>query len=194
MKQLHTLGTLHYKGSFDIRQKQVEFHGDLGTACGNLKFSFLIDGLTYYLSGNVESIYLDLGKAMDYPNLGNVIGVAAFKIDISKARTGVMRKHKGGKLPFGEVHAVINEVKHKKIKLTDIYANIVSDGAVAEGKINKKSKLADIMCAFTFTDTNEMKKTKIKPGIHFNLFNNNKKDDSDKAKRKRKKHSDTNGE
>lgn len=87
-----------------------------------------------------------------------------------------MRRQKGGKLPIGEVDALVYETKYKGIKMTNIFANIVSDGALAEGflKTEGKLKLADILCSFSFTDTNEMKKMKNKPSLRFHLFHRHK--------------------
>jgi flagellar biosynthesis GTPase FlhF len=96
-----------------------------------------------------------------------------------------MRRIKGGKLPIGKVDAIIYKAKYKFVSVSDIAVHIVSDGAVAEGKINMKGKLADVLCSFSFTNTDEMQKTKIKPGIHFNLFG--KKSDEEKAAQQAKK-------
>ena len=92
------------------------------------------------------------------------------------AQGAAMRRQKGGKLPIGEVDALVYETKYKGIKMTNIFANIVSNGALAEGflKAEGKLKLADILCSFSFIDTNEMKKMKIKPSLRFHLFHRNK--------------------
>lgn len=187
MKQLHALGTLHYKGSFNVKYKRLEFRGNVGTACGNMQFSFLINSLTGYLTGNVQSNAFELGKAMDYPDVGRIGCRAGFKMDISKPRTAAMRKQKGGKLVIGQVDALVYEAQYKGVKVTDVYANIVSDGAVAEGKLKMKGKLADVLCAFSFTDTDQMRKTKIKPGIRFHLFNYDNENDPDMAEREKRK-------
>lgn len=187
MKQLHALGTLHYKGSFDVKYKRVEFRGNIGTACGAMNFALKLDGLNKYVTGNVLSNAFELGKAMDYPDVGRIGARAGFKIDISKERTGAMRRKVGGKLPMCQVDAIVYEAKYKGIKVTDVYANIVSNGAVAEGKLKMKGALADVMCSFSFTDTDQMQKTKIKPGIRFHLFNNDYKNDKELADHEKRK-------
>ncbi len=185
MKQLHTLGTIHYTGSFNVLYKKVQFRGTLGTACGSMNFSFQLNGLNKYLTGHVSTRDFELGKAMDYPKLGKTSCSAGFRFDISKPRTAEMRRLKGGKLPIGQVDALVEESRLEGIKFSDITAHIVSDGAVAEGKIKMKGKLADILCSFSFTNTDEMKKTKIKPGIRFHLFD--KKSDDEKTAQKAEK-------
>ena len=185
MKQLHTLGTIHYTGSFNVLYKKVQFRGTLGTACGSLNFVFQLDGLNKYLTGHVKTRDFELGKAMDYPGLGKTSCSAGFRFDISKPRTAQMRRLKGGKLPIGQVDALVEESRLEGVRFSNIAAHIVSDGAIAEGKINMKGKLADILCSFSFTNTDEMKKTKIKPGIRFHLFD--KKSDEEKAVQKAEK-------
>ena len=170
MKQVQTLGTLHYKGALDVLYKKIQLRGKVGTDCGHMQVALLVNSLDKYLSGNVQSNDLELGKAMDHPEWGRVDCKADFKIDISKVRTAAMRRQKGGKLPIGRADAIVNETKFKGIKLTGIHATIVSDGALAEGRLTRQGKLSELFCAFSFTDTNDMKKMKIKPGIHLNIF------------------------
>ncbi len=185
MKQLHTLGDLHYTGSFNVLYKKLQFRGTIGTACGSIGFALQINALNQYLTGNVNTRDFELGKAMDYPGLGKTTCSAGFRFDISKPRTAQMRRVKGGKLPIGQVDALVEETKLDGVKFSNVAVHIVSDGAVAEGKINMKGKLADILCTFSFTNTDEMKKTKIKPGIRFHLFD--KKTDEEKAQKKAEK-------
>ena len=182
MKQLHTLGTINYTGSFNVLYKKLQFRGAIGTACGGINFNLQINALNQYLTGNVKTRNFELGKAMDYPDLGKTTCSAGFRFDISKPRTAQMRRVKGGKLPIGNVDALIDETYLSGVRFSNIAAHIVSDGAIAEGKINMKGKLADILCSFSFTNTDEMKKTKIKPGVRFHLFD--KKTDEEKAQRK----------
>lgn len=86
-----------------------------------------------------------------------------------------MRRLKGGKLPIGQVNAVVNEAKYKKVKVRNLMADIQSDGAVADGRLEMKGSRVDVLCSFSFTNTNEMRKTKIKPGIRFHKLSDEKK-------------------
>lgn len=86
------------------------------------------------------------------------------RLQVTEAR---MRRLKGGKLPIGQVSADIAEANYKKLKFRVMTADINSDGALAEGRIVDKGKFVDLLCKFSFTNTNEMKKTKIVPGIKF---------------------------
>ena len=178
MKQLHALGNITYQGHFDVLWKKEQFAGRLHTVPGNLDFQFALDGLSKYVFGTVRTDSFELGKAMDMPDLGKIACKADFRFDISKPRTAKMRAVKGGKLPIGHITAEVAEGKYKKVRVRNLFAEIESDGAVAVGNITVKGKRMDVLCGFSFTNTNEMKKTKIKPGIRFH-----KMSDEDKAKR-----------
>ncbi|MBO7591324.1 MAG: AsmA family protein [Prevotella sp.] len=178
MKQLHALGRFTYQGHFDVLWKKEQFAGVLNTVPGKLNVQVTLDELSKYVLGTVRTDSFELGKAMDMPDLGKIVCKADFKFDISKPRTAQMRKVKGGKLPIGSVQADVAEGKYKKIKVRNLIAELESDGAVATGNITVKGKRVDVLCGFSFTNTNEMKKTKIKPGIRFH-----KMSDEDKAKR-----------
>ena len=191
IKQLRALRTIHYVGSFNVKGKREEFRGNIGTAHGDIRFTLALDGKSDYINGNVQTKDFQLGKVMDFPDIGKVACRAGFQIDISKQRTARMRRQKGGKLPIGKVDAFVNEASYKSVKVTNIEANIVSDGAIAEGKLKKQGSFAHLLCSFSFTNTDEMQKTKIKPGIHFNIFDKkekkNKKDQQTQKEKKDKK-------
>ena len=185
MKQMNRLGTIRYTGSFNVLWKKEQFRGIISTKQGRLNFFFALDEKNKYLSGNVQTTNFELGDAMDYHDIGAISCRAGFRFDISKPRTAQMRRIKGGKLPIGQIDALIIKAKTKLLTVSDVSAHIVSDGAVAEGKLSMKGKLANLLCSFSFTNTDEMHKTKIKPGIHFNIFG--KKSDDEKAARKAQK-------
>ena len=167
MKQLDRLGDISYVGHFDVRWKEETFVGKLGTKAGAIDFRFTLDEANKYLKGKVSTQSFELGKVMDMNDIGRIICDADFMFDISKPRTAKMRRLKGGKLPIGQVSADIAEANYKKLKFRVLTADINSDGALAEGRIVDKGKFVDLLCKFSFTNTNEMKKTKIVPGIKF---------------------------
>ena len=182
MKQLHNLGTIHYTGDFSALWKKESFQGLLSTAAGRLNFNFSLDELNKYVYGSARTDSFMLGTVMDMPDLGMIACKANFKFDISKPRTAKMRQQKGGKLPIGQVDAEIYEAKYKKVKVRNVVADMQSDGAVAEGNITMKGGRIDVLCGFSFTNTNEMKKTKIKPGIRFHKLSEERK--AEKAEEK----------
>jgi hypothetical protein len=170
MNQLYALGVIKYHGSFDILWKKQIFRGLMNTEMGKIDFNFELDGNTKYLTGKVSTDSVNLGDLFQLKKLGDIACTASFHIDISKERTAKMRKIKGGKLPIGNVNADIRKVKYKRITLKNIMADIESDGALASGDVTMKGKLTDLMLQFSFTNTNEMHKMKVKPKLKFRKY------------------------
>jgi hypothetical protein len=170
MKQLRNLGDISYAGDIFIRWKRENFRGVVHTAGGPLDFDFSIDEKNKYLEGTASTRAYRLGQVLGLPAIGDATLKGNFKIDISKPRTAKMRKEKGGKLPIGTVSANVGECSYSGVKFKNIEAHINSDGALAEGRIENKGKLADLYCSFTFTDTDDLKKMKVvKPGMKLHL-------------------------
>jgi len=177
MKQLNSLGSITYLGNMHVIYKKEKFHGTLGTTAGNIGVDLLIDNNTKYVTGDIQTSNFRLGKVMDMPGLGDISCKANFVIDISKQRTAEVRKKVGGKLPIGNVKAFINTASYKGVSVNDVEGEIKSNGAIAEGNVIQRHRYADVVCNFSFTNTDDMKKTKIKPGVKFHK-------DSDKGKSK----------
>ena len=167
MKQLHNLGTIGYRGTFDVLWKREQFAGLLTTQTGNIDFQFALNENTKYVEGTVRTDSFELGQVMDMPDLKKVACMATFKFDISKPRTAIMRRKVGGKLPMGEIYAEVNDAKHKLLHVRNTVVTIKSNGAVAEGDVNIRGKRLDVLCSFSFTNTNEMQKIKVKPKLKF---------------------------
>ena len=183
MKQLHNLGNISYTGSFRIIRKEERFWGRLNTAAGSLRFLFWLDERNKYVIGNAKSDNLDFGKVMEMKDLGKISASAEFKIDISKPRTAVMRRQKGGKLPIGNVKATVNDCSYKGIHVRNLDATVNSDGAMATGEIKQHGNYRDIHCSYSFTNTDEMHKLKVSDfGLKFHKISAEDK----QAKRERK--------
>ncbi len=182
MTQLDQLGTIRYTGNINVFWRKERFDGLLRTAVGPLNFNFYIDEIEKYVIGTVSSRALRLADIAQMKDLGDIDCNINFTFDISKPRTAQMRKKVGGKLPMGKVDAKVNEARYKKISLKNVEANIVSNGAIAEGNVVMKGKRMDGLCRFSFTNTDSISKMKIKPGIRFH-----KMSDEDKATRDQEK-------
>ena len=188
MKQLDNLGEIRYKGDFSILRKREVFAGRIATEVGSLNLANLtLNDSTKIVSGKVSTTDMELGKAIDMKDIGKVEAKASFDFDISKERTALIRKQKGGKLPIGMVDAVVTEANYKKVKVKNVSVEIDSDGAEATGNLSISGRLADSRFIFTFTDTNEMQKMKVKPSlkVHFprlNIFSKKKANNQDKTK------------
>ena len=186
MKQLHALGRIGYQGKFDVLWKKEQFSGTLTTAVGRLNVNLTLDELNKYVFGTVDTNSLQIGKAMDMPDLGRIVCKADFKFDISKTRTAQMRRVKAGKLPIGTVNAQVTEGSYKNITVQNIVADIESDGAVATGNITVRGKRVDVLCGFSFTNTNEMTKIKTSPGVRFHKMSDEDKAEREKLKQEKK--------
>ena len=188
MKQLDALGTIGYTGDVAVLQRRETFSGRLRTAVGAMNFTLTVDDRTQYVSGSVRTSNLQLGKALDMPDIGKVGGAATFKFDISVARTEKIRRQRGGKLPIGSVRANISEANYKNLTVKNIFATIESDGARAQGSITQKNKYVDLLCSFSFDNTDALRKMKIKPGVKINVFEKiGKQIEEKKTKAKQKK-------
>ena len=170
MYQLYALGVIKYHGEFDILWKKQKFRGLLNTEKGDINFNLQIDGNNKYLTGKVSTDSLKLGELFQLKRLKDIDCSATFNIDISKQRTAEMRKEKGGKLPIGSVKADIKKVGYKTIFFKNIIADIQSDGALAHGSVTVKGNLTDLMLEFSFTNTDEMHKMKVKPRLKFRKY------------------------
>ena len=185
MNQIYAMGLVRYSGSFDILWKKQQFRGLLNTEKGDINFNFELDGINKYVSGKASTSSLKLGELFQLEKLGDIECSATFKIDISKSRTAIMRKEKGGKLPIGQVEADINKVGYRNIYMKNIVADIESDGAIANGDVTLKGSLTDLVLQFSFTNTDEMQKMKVKPKLKFG-HGDNKKEKEKKKKDKSK--------
>ena len=185
MKQFHNLGDLYYNGSIFVKWKQENFQGVLRNAGGTLNFSFGIDEINKYLMGNASANGYRLGQVLGLPDIGNVTFSGNYKIDISKVRTAKMRREKGGKLPIGTVGCHVDECSYKRMKFKNLNVDINSDGAQANGTVVNIGRIADLYCSFVATDTDDLKKMKVKPGLKFHK-KERKSDQTEKQDKKQK--------
>ena len=165
MRQLNNLGAIGYKGSFDVLYKMEKFHGVLSTSKGSLGFNLTLNEKTKYITGSVRTKGFRLGQVVEMKDIGDVGFGADFCFDYSKPRTARVRRLRGGKLPIGWVNVKGASASYKKIRMSDINATIKSDGVVAQGHIEQRKKLTDLLCDFTFNNTDSIHKMKIKPAM-----------------------------
>jgi len=170
--QLKSLATIDYHGEVGIYPKNERFSGKLASENGVVDFKISIDETDKYIDGNIDTKSFDVGRAFSVKTIGNVAVTGDFRVDISKERTALMRKDKNGKLPIGKAQLQVKEVNLGKVRLTDIFADINSDGATALLDVDKPGKVADTGFDIRYTSTTEGTKVNVKPKLHFNLFKN----------------------
>ena len=186
MRQLNNLGAISYKGSFDVLYKMEKFRGVVNTSKGYLAFNLTLNEQTKYLTGSARTKGFRLGQVIEMKDIDDVGFKADFSFDYSKPRTAKVRRLRGGKLPIGWVSVNSVETRYKKIKFNDISATIKSDGVEAVGHIIQRKKLTDVLCHFTFNNTDSINKMKIKPGMRINLPWQKKTDEEKRAALKAK--------
>ena len=172
LNQLNALGTIHFTGDMSVLWKKEIFKGLVTSNVGNLRFDFMINELTKYITGHVDSKRLRLCKVVQVDKLEDVGANASFEVDIHKQRTAMIRKKNGGgKLPIGEVHATIYEAGYDGFRLKNMKVEIVSNGAQAEGSINHSQKALEWDCNFVVSDLDNKSSVKIKPKVKLKLGN-----------------------
>ena len=169
MKQLKNLGDIRYTGDFAVLYKREEFQGKVGTAAGSLNFNFALDENTKYLSGSANTKGFHLGKVLEMKDIGDVALKADFKVDIDKQRTLQMRKKYGGKMPIGNVDAIVHQASYKGVKVKELVADIKSNGGQLEGSISQQNKGLDWACDFSISDIDKMSTLKVKPKVKLKL-------------------------
>lgn len=187
MKQLNALGEIIYTGDVAILYKREEFKGLIRTSVGQMNFNLTLDENNKYVLGNVQTNSIQLGRVLEMKDIGAVACRANFRFDISKPRTAAIRRQKGGKLPIGQVNAQVNEASYKKLKVKDLNVDVKSDGAIATGSLAQKNKKVDLLCDFSFTNTDSIHKMKIKPKVKVHNMPWQKNKDKEKVKEKDKK-------
>ena len=165
MKQLDNLGAIGYTGDVTILYKKELFNGQLRTSAGRVNVSLTLDDKAKYLTGHVRTASFKVGEVVQMKDIGPVTFGATFGFDYSKERTARVRRVKGGHLPIGQVEVQDAMTSYKGVKLKHIDATIKSDGAIAEGRLVNRHKHVDLLCNFTFTNTDSIQKMKIKPGL-----------------------------
>lgn len=160
MKQMYQMGSIRYVGSFDVLWKKEQFRGSLYTNVGELGFEFTLDQLAKSLSGKANGTDIDAGTLLDMPAIGTVTCNADFNIDLGPRKNN-------GKLPIGEATAHVDHASYKKLSVSNLDLSVKSDGMTADGDLDAPHKFIDLGCSYSFTDTDNLKKLKIKPHISF---------------------------
>ena len=172
--QLRSLNTIDYTGQLGIYWKNERFSGKLKTQDGDINFKISLDEANKYIDGNIDSESFDVGKAFQVKALGRLAFTGDFRVDFSSERTARMRHDINGKLPIGTAQIMVKEVQVKKLRYTDIFADITSDGATALLNVDKPGRVANLGFDISYTSTTAGTKVKVKPKLNFNVFKRKK--------------------
>ena len=172
--QVKSLATIDFSGQVDIYWKNERFSGKLTTQDGDVNFKLSLDENEKYIDGNIDTKAFNVGRAFKVKTIGNVAFVGDFRADFSKVRTAQIRKDKNGKLPIATAQIQVKEAHVGDVQLTDIFADIQSDGATALINVDRPGKVADVGFDIRYTSTTEGTKVNVKPKLHFNIFKREK--------------------
>ena len=167
-REMKALGNVRYKGKVGIFFRRQDISGTLFTRYGDVDFAFTLDGNTRHMSGTMNTDSLNLGAIMNVKNLHISRMNAVYDFDITSKRKakmlGIKRK---GRLPIGMLNATLGAGKYGSFNIKNLKANIVSDGAVAEGHIDLPQSLVDIDVDFSYTQTDTEQGLRVHPKFHF---------------------------
>lgn len=172
------MGNLQFTGMVDIPYMSQQIQGRLVSGVGPVRFNILLENKTRYIQGMVVSDSINLGKLVDNPNLGNLALETEFKFDIAGRNSAQRLGRKVTSLPAGFARGVAKEAKYRFLTLRNTYFDIKSDGTTATGSVRLARALVDVLCDFSFTNTDFKNSLKAKPSLRFHKW----KQDTEKEK------------
>lgn len=185
---IRSAGDITYSGTLVVPHQHVIIGGRLGTKLGNVNFDINLDTHDKYLTGIAGTDKFAIGELVGSTDFKNIAFSANFKFNTAGKKAAAKLHRHLGKLPVGYINGTASEATYKKLTLHNLVWDITSDGDIAKGKGGMTGKVADIMCEFSFTNTEFTKSLNVKPSLKFhNLLKRGSKDDKDKAKKQDKK-------
>lgn len=172
------LGDIQFTGMVDIPYMSQQIQGRLVSNVGPVRFNILLENHTRYLQGMIVSDSINLGKLVDNPNLGNLALETEFKFDIAGKNSARRLGRKVTSLPAGFARGVAKEARYRFFTLRNTYFDIKSDGTTATGSVRLARALVDVLCDFSFTNTDFKNSLQAKPSLRFHKW----KQDSEKEK------------
>ena len=187
MGLMHRIGDVGFVGFVEVPYKKQIVEGKLLTEAGAVDFNVLLENKTRYVKGRVSSDSINVGKLIANNNMGNISFEGEFKFDIAGRRSAKQLGRKVDKLPAGYAKGIVHEARHRNFVLRDTYFNIDSDGKLASGNVRVASGILDLLCSFSFSDTNFPKGLKIKPSAKFHKMSEAVKERREAKKAQKKK-------
>lgn len=169
-KLIVAAGDISYKGKLRVKEdpsKHVIITGDLNTRLGLIDFNVDIDQKQKYLTGNASSQEFEIGKLIDSKDFKDITFDAEFKFNIAGKKAAQELHRHLGKLPIGYIKGTAKSATYKKVTLHNLVWDITSDGDIAQGTAGMTGNLADLMCQFSFINTDFEKDLKWKPSVKF---------------------------
>lgn len=168
---IRSAGNITYSGNLSVPRGHVIIGGKLGTPLGKIDFTVDIDQKDKYLTGIAGTDQFAIGKLIGSTDFKDIAFSADFKFNIAGAKAARKLNRHLGKLPVGYIKGTASSATYKKLTLHNLVWDITSDGDVARGTGGMQAKVVDVMCEFSFTDTELTRSLKCKPNFKFhNIF------------------------
>ena len=163
-EQMRKLGNIDYNGYMNIYKTDQDFHGTLHTKFGVLRFDFnihgtpggMVDGRTRYIrtmQGTMSTQNFKFGEVMEVKEIGTASFQAKYKFDITGKKTQKALRLNRGKLPIGNLSAVISEAKVGVLNIHKATVDLDSDGKTATGTALWIKSLFNIGVDFIYHQT-----------------------------------------
>ena len=163
-EQMRKLGNIDYNGYMNIYKTDQDFHGTLHTKFGVLRFDFnihgtpggMVDGRTRYIrtmQGTMSTQNFKFGEVMEVKEIGTASFQAKYKFDITGKKTQKALRLNRGKLPIGNLSAVISEAKVGILNIHKATVDLDSDGKTATGTALWIKSLFNIGVDFIYHQT-----------------------------------------
>lgn len=167
-REMKALGDVRYKGKVGIFFRRQDISGTLFTRYGDVDFAFTLDGNTRHMSGTLNTDTLNLGAIFNIKNLGVSRMNAMYDFDItSKRKAKLLGLKPKGRLPVGMLNAYVGSGRYGSLRVKNLKAEMVSDGAVAQGHIDLPQSLVNIDVDFSYTQTDTEQGLRIHPKFQF---------------------------
>lgn len=169
LRQMGSLGDVHFYGDIDIIPKRENFTGTLSTEFGTVQTKFVINDSTHFMTGYVDAPSLDIGKFLNIKPLKPINAHIDFNFNISKKTPRPATALPNGRLPQGDLKATIKNVKYGILRTKKLEASATSDGSTATGNITIPILFSDLIINFNYIQTDEIQSVKVKPKYKFRL-------------------------
>ncbi len=175
LRQLETIGDIRFLGNVELLHKQENIQGTLNTDYGNLLTDFTLNENTHFMTGYVQSPALELGKLLNIKHLKPIDAHIDFNFNTSSKAPRPATALPNGRLPQGQIQALIHNPRYGIFHTRTIETTITSDGSTATGQLRIPKILADLIIHFTYTQTDEEQHLKVRPKYKFhNIFRRKK--------------------
>lgn len=174
LRQLQKVGDVHFEGDLDVLYKREHVAGRLNMDYGEVVTDFTLNDSTHYMTGYVEAIKVDAGKFLNVKRLGTINGRIDFNFNTNTKAPSPATALPNGRLPEGNLQATIHNARYGMLHAKQIEATADSDGSTATGTLRIPKVVSDLIVYFSYIQTDNEQRLKVRPKLKFNLFRKRK--------------------